>query len=146
MKLTRCKKILLSIAAVLLALIIWSRAYTFDAEKATKHLTENALSRSHTCCAWFVMRAMQAGGCPAIILPAWAYKYYLPLVQFKEIPKENYVAQKGDIVVFPSEKGHFWGHIAMYNGKQWISDFKQKGIFVAKAYYKSDYRYYRFQK
>jgi len=98
---------------------------SFNVDKAVAHLDSHALSRSHNCCAWFVMRAMQAGGCPIGILPAHAYSKVLPLYGFKEIKTDKY--QKGDIVVFPAVKGHKWGHIAMWNGRQWVSDFKQKG-------------------
>ena len=41
---------------------------------------------------------------------------------------------KGDIVVFDSVTGHQYGHIAMWTGTEWISDFKQKNIIVNKAY------------
>ena len=75
----------------------------------------------------------------------------MPLVQFEEIPKQDYMPQEGDVVVFerPSWKNwnkisQWWGHIAMYNGKQWISDYKQKNMNP----YKSDvpYRLYRYSK
>ena len=74
----------LTITALFIAIyFMWCNIAPFNVNKATRHLTENALSRSHNCCAWFVMRAMQSGGCPSIILPAWAYRYYLPTVGWK---------------------------------------------------------------
>ena len=117
---------------------IWCNVAPFNENRASMHLTENALSRSHHCCAWFVMRAMQSGGSPAIILPAWAYRYYLPLIGWEEV---HGTPKKGDICVFPFNKHHVFGHIAMWNGEQWISDFKQKHIIVSKAY--SKYKMYR---
>lgn len=134
------KKIVL-ITITIIGYIAWCNTASFNIDTAAKLLTENALSRSHNCCAWFVMRAMQTGGSPSIILPAWAYEYYLPLVGWKEIKEEAYTPQKGDICVFPHVKHHIFGHIAMWNGEQWISDFKQKNIIVNKAY--SDYKVYR---
>jgi hypothetical protein len=34
----------------------------------------------------------------------------------------NYVMQKGDVVIFQSTDNHPDGHIAMFNGKYWVSD------------------------
>lgn len=41
----------------------------------------------------------------------------------------------GDIVVFQPIGKRYFGHIAMWNGSQWVSDFKQRNIIVH-----SDYR------
>lgn len=87
------------------------------------------------------MRAMQAGGCPIGIYPAWMYKYVLPLHKFESVSKDGYQPEKGDIVVFNRTPNHFWGHIAMYDGKQWVSDFKQKSMFVYK--YNKGYSIFR---
>jgi len=126
---------------ILAGYAVWSKAYSYNTEKAVTHVTEHALSRSHNCCAWYVMRAMQAGGCPIPIAPAYAYSTLLPFYGYEEVQTTHY--QKGDIVVFPHVKGHKWGHIAMWNGHQWMSDFKQKGIIVNKAYRKVDYKIFR---
>ncbi|MDE8731202.1 hypothetical protein PZH39_16025, partial [Desulfovibrio desulfuricans] len=42
--------------------------------------------------------------------------------------------QKGDVVVFQPVKGPPDGHVAMFDGKQWISDYKQDSIYAASAY------------
>ena len=42
--------------------------------------------------------------------------------------------QKGDVVVFQPVKGHPDGHVAMFDGKQWISDYKQDSIYAASPY------------
>lgn len=122
---------------------LYTLIYSFDKDKATKYLTENALSQSHCCCAWFTMRALQAGGCYVGIFPAWMYKYVLPFYKFTEIPSNGYCPKKGDVVVFENTDNHFWGHVAMYNGNQWISDFKQKSMFVYKE--SVPYKIYRFE-
>jgi type VI secretion system secreted protein VgrG len=55
------------------------------------------------------------------------------------------VPEKGDVVVFDSFQGkneyHQHGHIQMYNGSQWISDFKQAGFWAGRDYriYKPNY-------
>lgn len=125
------KKTALWIAAMFLTVLVtYTCLYKYDKEKAVNHITTHHLEKSHSCCAWYVMRAMQEGGCPIGILPAWAYKYALPLYGFEEIPKDGYVPQIGDIVVFAAVGKHIWGHIAMYDGAVWISDFKQKSMYV----------------
>lgn len=127
-----CKKLLIVLLLGMGGYITYLKVYSYDLDKAVSFVEGNALSRSHTCCAWFVMRAMQEGGCPIGIYPAWMYKDILPLYNFKKVYvgkgniADNYIPQKGDIIVINKTKKHFWGHIAMYTGKQWISDFKQK--------------------
>lgn len=124
--------------------IAYLKTYSYNIDKAVSFVEENALSRSHTCCAWFVMRAMNKGGCPIGILPAFGYSQVLPYYGFKEISKDAEF-RKGDIVVFPAVKGHIYGHIAMYTGRQWVSDFKQKSFYPAKGYYGSNYKVFRFK-
>lgn len=34
--------------------------------------------------------------------------------------------KRGDVVVYGKSRGHNSGHIQMYDGKQWVSDFRQK--------------------
>ena len=96
--------------------------YPLDMKRAARFATKNAAPRSKTCCAWYVMRALQEGGCPISIYPAWAYEYVLPLHGFREVGKKNYSPKTGDIVVIERSKKHIWGHIAIFNGKMWISD------------------------
>ena len=44
---------------------------------------------------------------------------------------------KGDIVVMePTEHGNQAGHIAGYDGKNWISDFVQRGFWQGNSYAK----------
>ena len=148
---TKGKKVLAVLLVLLAGYSVWTQTYKFDAEKAATHLTEHGLDHSIHWCAWYTMRALQAGGCPAIILPAQWYRYYMPLVQFEEIPEKGYIPKKGDVVVFERPAGRdwkkiseWWGHVAMYNGEQWISDYKQgdKSPYRKKV----PYRLYRYKK
>ena len=107
---------------------------TYDAGKASRYATGNTLSTSHNCCAGFVMRALWQGNCFVSIYPAWAYKRILPLYGFKEVP-DNGMYLTGDIIVFPKTNGHIFGHIAIWNGQQWVSDFRQRNKVVATAYH-----------
>lgn len=117
--------------------------HTYSIDKAVTYLNEHAEKHSRNMCALYVERAVNAGGQPAFILPAWGYAYVLPHMGFNEVEKNGYKPLKGDIVVFPRVKGHVFGHIAMWNGNQWVSDFKQRGLIVANAYSNSKYRFYR---
>ena len=71
------------------------------------------------------MLGMWRGGCPIGLLPAYGYSKTLPQMGFQEVSTNNYTPQRGDISVVPSNCKHPFGHIAVYNGKQWVSDFKQ---------------------
>lgn len=107
----------------------------FNTHKAAYWLEQNSGPASKTCCAWFVMRAMQQGNIPAIILPAWAYKYYLPSLGFEPIKNYDINHPKvGDIYVYQRAGTSKWGHIAMWTGKHWCSDFKQHKICVSSNY------------
>ena len=138
------------LGGVAIVFFVWAQTYTFNVEKATAHLTEHGRKTSIHCCAWYTMRALQAGGCPAIILPAQWYRFFMPLVQFEELKLVDYHPMAGDVVVFvrPSWKSwskisQWWGHVAMYNGEQWISDFKQKNMNPYKR--NVSYRIYRYK-
>lgn len=41
---------------------------------------------------------------------------------------QEYKPEEGDIVVFSKNKAHAFGHIEMYNGEGWVSDFKQHSM------------------
>ncbi|MBQ8269909.1 MAG: CHAP domain-containing protein [Bacteroidaceae bacterium] len=136
--------LLLVITVPVLAPIV-GRFLDYDADVAVRYVTENAEPRSRNCCAWYVMRAMQTGGCPIYILPAFGYSWLLPQFGFVEIGNSSYIPELGDIVVFPAVKGHIWGHIQMWNGRQWVSDFKQKGFYAAQGYMNSGYKIFRYK-
>lgn len=126
-------------------------------EKATTHLTAHGLNHSQGGRAWYTMRALQADGYPAILLPAQWDSRFMPIVGFKEVDSwagqgshEDYEPKAGDVVVFqrPKEwKDHLWGHVAMYNGSQWISDFKQKKMTpYANPNWKVPYKIFRYKR
>lgn len=105
-------------------------------EKAVEYITEHAESHSVSSCALYVRRAIETGGCPTFLQPRSACDYdtFLPDLGFSEVEAEGYEPQAGDIVVFSAIKGHRHGHICMYNGTQWVSDFKQRSMYSASAY------------
>lgn len=123
----------------------------YDVDKATSYLTDNAQPKSQHECARYVRLAIQAGGCPTYIHPASAKDYdsFLPKLGFKLIPLTEYKPTKGDVIVIKppqNQSGHEHGHIAMYNGKKWISDFTQRDMYGGSIYRKKGTEYYLFRR
>ncbi|MEX6375655.1 hypothetical protein AB6F43_03390, partial [Providencia vermicola] len=126
----------------------------WNIETAVTHLNNKAKSGSISRCATFVREAIEAGGikiripAPRSGLLASACDYGPSLVEqgFKPIENAELVISDGiysisgqtvgDVVVIERIPGkHEDGHIAMYNGQSWVSDFKQAyGIYPGKAY------------
>jgi hypothetical protein len=44
------------------------------------------------------------------------------------VPPDSYAAQVGDVVVFDKTAQHPYGHIEMYDGHKWVSDFVQNSF------------------
>gem|GEM_PF-263430 len=114
----------------------------FDIEKAVSELNKNALSESIGKCAKYIRYALEAGGINTAghPVPAAGYDSFLLEKGFETVNHKDYIPIKGDIVVMESFMGvtnHPDGHIQMYNGTQWISDFRQNGFWPG-----SDYRNY----
>jgi RHS repeat-associated protein len=90
-------------------------------------LEGNAEKGSTGWCATYVLKAMTAGGVDPSGHPAEAYQWnsFLPTKGFSQVPAKDYHPQRGDIVVFGRSDAHKHGHVVGFDGKQWISDFKQ---------------------
>jgi hypothetical protein len=100
---------------------------TAKANKAADLITQNALEKSSGYCAKFVRKGLQEAGYD-LKTQEFAYQYgngALVDAGFTNIDP-NAAPQKGDIMVMPAQGKHSAGHIQMYNGEQWVSDFKQK--------------------
>ncbi|CNE05835.1 hypothetical protein [Yersinia mollaretii] len=127
--------------------------------KAVQYLNDNAKPSSEGYCARYVKRAISAGGdistWPSIVS---AKNYGSALIErgFRVVDvNSGYIA--GDVVViqgirksdFPVgeiRKDHPHGHMAMFNGQQWVSDFKQNnGYYPGGDYRKAKpaYVFYR---
>ena len=129
------KRLLFTLICIVVAILIWNHLpYCYCNDKAVDYITNHAESESKCSCAGYVMRGMWRGGCPIGLLPAYGYSKTLPQMGFKEVSTKNYTPQRGDISVVPSNSSHPFGHIALYNGQQWVSDFKQNHILPSKAY------------
>lgn len=96
------------------------------------YATRNGLDKSAKSCALYVRRALQAAGYKVTPQPS-AYMYNngeMAKLGFKNIPTTNYRPQVGDVVVFNRTPKNPHGHIQIYSGSQWISDFKQSGMMI----------------
>jgi hypothetical protein len=100
-----------------------------DIDKAVHHLRDKAESHSTSRCAKYVRLALAAGGIDVEPHPGVAKEYGSVLRKFKftEVPQQHYDPEPGDIVVIqPCDGGNSAGHIQMYSGAEWISDFRQR--------------------
>ena len=119
------KKLLKILGCIVGVILIWNHLpYYYNNDKVVDYATAHAGNDSRTMCAGYVIKAMWHGGCPIGLIPAYAYNKTLPQMGFEEISTKNYKPQCGDIsVVAPPNRAHPFGHIAVYNGKQWVADF-----------------------
>ena len=99
----------------------------YDVDAAASHARNHALPVSSGYCARYVRQAIAAGGISvANTAHAKDYGAYLMLSGFTEYgsePAGGY--QKGDVVVIEAFGTHQSGHMQMYDGQYWISDFRQ---------------------
>jgi hypothetical protein len=103
-------------------------------------------------CALYVRQALEAGGINTDNHPVAARLYgpYLESWGFSAVNTTNF--QSGDLAVIQGYPGGSsdsngipYGHIQMYNGSVWISDFRQNGFWPGPGYrkYTPDYIIYR---
>lgn len=106
--------------------LLYLRHCNWNPDNAAKYATEHAESKSVGLCALYVRKAINAGGIPLYKCgSAWHYRYVLPILNFHQVGKDA-ECEVGDIVVFQPIGGRKYGHIAIWNGTQWVSDFKQR--------------------
>lgn len=135
------KRLIMFVVALLAGVIIISasgllylRHCEWSPEAAARYATEHAEKKSVGMCALYVRKAIIAGGIPLYVGgDAWSYKYTLPILNFHQVGKKS-EREVGDIVVFQPIGGRKYGHIAIWNGKQWVSDFKQRNLIVHSDY------------
>lgn len=116
----------------------------FDLDKFVQKLDKVKARASSQRCARSIRIALQGAGAVFGSHPVAASDWGGTLAQigFKQIQPEFDHPQEGDIYIIRRTNKHIYGHIAGFNGSQWVSDFKQKSYDV----YKEDglkYEYYR---
>ena len=117
-----------------------------DVDKSVAYLNAHAQGHSLGRCAEFVRKAVEAGGVHlARHTSAKDYGSSLEAVGFKEVQGTGY--QAGDVAIIQPIPGHPHGHMTMFNGTIWISDFKQlHGLYPGASYrtIKPPFKVYRF--
>lgn len=87
-----------------------------------------AHSRTIGLCARYVRQALQSAGYEFTPNPS-AYQYAtrgtLAQAGFVKLSNDNYQPQVGDVAVFNRSSRNPHGHIQIYDGSQWVSDFRQ---------------------
>lgn len=122
-----------------------------DTEKFATYLRKHALKKSKAKCARYVREALEAGGGDTKGHPFHAKDWgpTLRRMGFHEITvddSDKYKPMKGDVVVIqPYQGGNKSGHIAAYDGKNWVSDFVQRDFWSGGGYRKNkpDHAFYR---
>ncbi len=125
----------------------------WNIQNACNWIHTHAASCSSHQCAKYVRMGIEAGGLSTAGRPTWAWKYinYLPTIGFKFIDKVDnsyqgekgpYRPEPGDIAVYTKGGDQSVpGHICMWTGAEWASDFRQKNMIV----YKSTHQAYIFR-
>jgi hypothetical protein len=108
----------------------------WDVRRAVGYLNEHAREHSLGRCAEFVRKAIEAGGAHLVHhTSAKDYGGSLVKVSFAAQPPTLHSYLPGDVVVIQPIEGHPHGHMAMFNGTIWISDFKQRhGLYPGPSY------------
>ena len=114
--------------------LLYLRHCDWSPEQAAEYATEHAEPKSVGLCALYVRKAINAGGIPLYKCgSAWRYNEVLSILNFQEVATDEEL-KVGDIVVFQPIGGRKHGHIAIWNGHQWVSDFRQRNIIVHSDY------------
>lgn len=120
----------------------------WDEKKAVAYLNSHAHEHSLGRCAEFVRKAIEAGGIHLVHhVSAKDYGGSLEQAMFKVLPAGLSTFTAGDVAVIQPIPGHPHGHMTMFNGGIWISDFKQRyGLYPGESYrkLKPPYKVYRY--
>lgn len=106
----------------------------YSIDKAVATLDKNAHEHSTHYCAQYVQNAIRAGGLTN--LPGANATDFGPVLSnngFSPVAtnaSSGFSPQTGDVVVFPAVGTHEFGHTAMWDGHQWVSDFRQNNMAV----------------
>lgn len=122
-------------------------SFAWDVDKAVKHLQTSAAATSQGMCAKYTRQAIEAGGVTlARHNSAKDYGPSLEAVGFQALNYSPAAFKKGDVAIIDAFAGHPHGHMMMYDGTQWISDFKQRTFYPGAAYRKAQpsYTIYRY--
>jgi len=100
-----------------------------DINKLVTAMDRNALPQSKGICATNSRLGLEAGGLDTTGHPIDAKDYgpFLVTHGAAAVSSDNYAPQAGDVAVFEGTDKHKYGHIEVFDGNQWVSDFMQRG-------------------
>ena len=52
--------------------------------------------------------------------------------------------KKGDVIIYDLTRTSPWGHIQVWTGRQWVSDYRQSSKYPDRTYYNLKPTYYRY--
>jgi len=119
----------------------------YDVKMATSYLRNRAKKQPAPPweCAEYTRQAIAAGG---IVLERTGYaKDYgasLERAGFRKLPPAE-KPKAGDVVIFGAFGRHREGHMAMFDGTQWISDFLQPHFLPGRDYEGAPFAIYRYR-
>jgi hypothetical protein len=120
---------------------------TWNVVAAVTHLRDKAESSSQHLCGRYTRRAIEAGGVTLTqVGSAKNYGPSLTAVGFMALD-ESLPWAVGDVAVIQSFAGHDDGHMQMYDGTNWVSDFVQRDFWPGQSYRKHqpDFIVYRYR-
>ncbi len=105
----------------------------FNSNRFVAWMDSHALSRSAHHCAMFVRRALEAAGLGTSDRPrsgdAGDFDPYLQRHGAQVVAADkSYIPQPGDTAVFAKTGQHPHGHIEVFDGTEWVSDFRQRSF------------------
>jgi RHS repeat-associated protein len=104
--------------------------HAINKDAITNYADQHAEPHSLGKCAAYCRRAFEAGGVDTNGHPVDAKDWGPTLLKngASVISPDGYAPQKADVAVFAGSDAHPYGHITIYDGKQWVSDFKQRNM------------------
>ena len=112
----------------------YGKARPFFVADACRTLERNVRPRSAASCAMYVRLAVEAGlHLPAnklqgVLGNARDFARTLGKVGFAPVDWQNWKPQPGDILAQQEMPGHAYGHVSMFSGRLWMSDYLQKNM------------------
>ncbi|HBR7307440.1 TPA: hypothetical protein ACV5EY_001433 [Klebsiella aerogenes] len=107
----------------------------WNKQTSITHLRSHAHKQSHYECAKYIRQAIEAGGIKLErTRDAKDYGPILLRAGFKEVPPGSTILRGDVAVIQPYAGGNPSGHMTMYDGKQWISDFTQRSMYPGPSY------------
>lgn len=108
---------------------------SWNKDAAISRIRSRASGSSHSHCARYTREAIAAGGVNVDhTLKAKDYGAPLKRAGFQEVPQGS-TLMAGDVVVIqPNVGGNGIGHMAMYDGTTWFSDFRQRSMYPGATY------------